>query len=313
MRIGIIGAMEEEIALYQQAMTEKDKVVKAGIVYQQGELAGVPVVLCKSGVGKVNASVCTQILIERFQVDRVIFTGVAGAVDPQLEIGDLVISTDCLQHDVDVTALGFQPGQIPFQEKWIWEADAELVRVAVAAGEKLGEEVRVVKGRILSGDQFLADREKVNRLYEQFAAACTEMEGAAVAQVCAMNEIPFVIVRSMSDKADGSAHVNFAEFTQLAAQRSYAIVTEMLKRLAPQPASVIVYSTKGCSDCELVKSYLEEKGVAYEVRDVMERQEYRDEVERFGFLGVPVTVVGKKAVKGYNPAELEQLLRERNG
>ena len=228
MRIGIIGAMDEEIALYQTAMRETAAVVKAGITYRQGELAGQSVVLCKSGVGKVNASVCTQILIDQFQVDRVIFTGVAGAVHPQLEIGDLVISTDCLQHDVDVTALGFQPGQIPFQDKWIWEADAELIRLAVAAGEKLGQGIRVVQGRILSGDQFLADREKVNRLFEQFEAACTEMEGAAVAQVCHLNRIPFVILRSMSDKADGSAHVNFAEFTKLASERSAAIVRRML-------------------------------------------------------------------------------------
>ncbi|UFJ39322.1 5'-methylthioadenosine/adenosylhomocysteine nucleosidase [Brevibacillus humidisoli] len=309
MRIGIIGAMDEEIALYHTAMTETVSSTKAGITYHEGKLAGQSVVLCKSGVGKVNASVCTQILVDQYQVDRVIFTGVAGAVHPELNIGDIVVSTDCLQHDVDVTALGFQPGEIPFQEKWVWEADDELIRLAVAAGKTVGEGVRVLEGRILSGDQFLADREKVNQLYKQFAASCTEMEGAAVAQVCAMNGVPFVIVRSMSDKADGSAHVNFAEFTQLASQRSFAIVTGMLDQMKPQAAPVIVYSTKGCVDCEMVKQYLQEQGIAYEVRDVMERQEYREEVERFGFLGVPVTAVGDKAVKGYNPAELEQLLR----
>ncbi|MBO8165182.1 MAG: 5'-methylthioadenosine/adenosylhomocysteine nucleosidase [Brevibacillus sp.] len=310
MRIGIIGAMDEEIALYQAAMKKTTSSVRAGITYWEGILAGQNVVLCKSGVGKVNASVCTQILIDQYQVDRVIFTGVAGAVHPELEIGDIVVSTDCLQHDMDVTALGFQPGQIPYQEKWVWEADAELVRLAVRAGETIGGESRVIEGRILSGDQFLADREKVKRLYEQFSAHCTEMEGAAVAQVCAMNEIPFVIVRSMSDKADGSAHVNFVEFTKLAAERSFAIVSGMLQNMTPQSAQVIVYSTKGCIDCDLVKQYLKQRGIDHEVRDVMERQEYRDEVERFGFLGVPVTVVGDKAVKGYNPAELDQLLQK---
>jgi adenosylhomocysteine nucleosidase len=131
------------------------------------------------------------------------------------------------------------------------------------------------------------------------------MEGAAVAQVCAMNNVPFVIVRSMSDKADGSAHVNFLEFTKLAAQRSYEIVRHML---ASGSAEVIVYSTQNCVDCNMVKQWLTAKGVSFEVRDVMTSRAYQEEVERFGFMGVPVTVKGEKAVKGFHPAELEQLL-----
>ncbi|MCK9905730.1 5'-methylthioadenosine/adenosylhomocysteine nucleosidase, partial [Frankia sp. Cpl3] len=184
-------------------------------------------------MGKVNAAITTQMLIDQFAVTQILFTGVAGAVHPQLAIGDIVVSTDCLQHDVDATALGFKPGQIPFTEKWVWEADSALIKLAVQAGEKQTEDVKIVTGRILSGDQFVADREKVQWLAEQFQAHCTEMEGAAVGQVAAMNGVPFVIVRSMSDKADGSAHVNFAEFTHLASQRSYAIVMEMLRSMTP--------------------------------------------------------------------------------
>ncbi|NGQ97255.1 5'-methylthioadenosine/adenosylhomocysteine nucleosidase [Brevibacillus sp. SYP-B805] len=304
MRVGIIGAMDEEIALYLEGMQETKAVTKAGITYYEGTLEGRDVVLCKSGVGKVNASVCTQILIDHFQVEKVIFTGVAGAVHPALNIGDIVVSRDCLQHDIDVTALGFQPGQIPFTDRWIWEADPELIQLAVRAGEQVDEGVSIVTGRILSGDQFVADREKVQRFYEQFGAHCTEMEGAAVGQVCAMNGIPFVVVRSMSDKADGSAHVNFVEFTKLASQRSYAIVVNMLRHLA---AGAIVYSTQGCIECDMVKKWLTEKGIAFEVRDVMASRAYQEEVERFGFLGVPVTVVGEKAVKGFDPQELEKL------
>lgn len=304
MRIGIIGAMDEEIALYLEIMQQTKTETKAGITYYEGVLAGHEVVLCKSGVGKVNASVCTQILIDAFRVERVIFTGVAGALHPQLNIGDIVVSTDCIQHDFDVTALGFKPGQIPYTDRWIWEADHELVQVAVEAGRELGDEIHVVTGRVLSGDQFVADRAKVQALYQEFSAACTEMEGAAVAQVCAMNEVPFVVVRTMSDKADGSAHVNFVEFTQMASKLSFAIVAKMLGKLA---SHVIVYSTKGCIDCELVKKWLTEKGVAFEVRDVMSSRAYQEEVERFGFMGVPVTVVGNKAVKGYQPDELEKL------
>ncbi|WP_134685922.1 5'-methylthioadenosine/adenosylhomocysteine nucleosidase [Brevibacillus migulae] len=304
MRVGIIGAMDEEIALYLEAMQETKTTTKAGITYYEGTFSGRQVVLCKSGVGKVNASVCTQILIDAFGVDQVIFTGVAGAVHPELNIGDIVVSTDCVQHDMDVTPLGFKPGQIPFTEKWIWEADQHLVQLAVEAGQQLGEDIHVVTGRILSGDQFVADREKVKALYEEFAASCTEMEGAAVAQVCAMNEKPFVVVRSMSDKADGSAHVNFVEFTKLASQRSYAIVEQMLSKLSPK---AIVYSTKGCVDCELVKQWLTAKGIEFEVRDVMTSRAYQEEVERFGFMGVPVTVAGDKAFKGFHPDELEKL------
>lgn len=305
MRIGIIGAMDEEIALYVEAMKDATETNRAGITYYEGELAKRPVVLCKSGVGKVNAAVTTQMLIDHFQVSHVVFTGVAGAIHPDLNIGDIVVSTDCIQHDVDVTALGFQHGQIPFTDMWVWEADDRLTQLAVQAGENLEAGVHVVTGRILSGDQFVADRDKVKWLYEEFSAHCTEMEGAAVAQVCAMNKVPFVIVRSMSDKADGSADVNFVEFTKLASQRSFAIVASMLNKIGP---TVIVYSTKNCVDCNMVKEWLASKGVSFEVRDVMTSRVYQEEVERFGFMGVPVTVVGDKAVKGYQPDELEKLI-----
>ncbi|MFX6194042.1 5'-methylthioadenosine/S-adenosylhomocysteine nucleosidase, partial [Acinetobacter baumannii] len=118
-------------------------------------------------------AVTTQILIDQFQVERVIFTGVAGAVHPELNIGDIVVSTDCLQHDIDVTPLGFAPGQIPFTEQWTWQADQELMQQAIEAGKELEAGVQVVSGRILSGDQFVASREKVQWLYEQFGAHCT--------------------------------------------------------------------------------------------------------------------------------------------
>ncbi|GAB7388915.1 5'-methylthioadenosine/adenosylhomocysteine nucleosidase [Bacillaceae bacterium] len=228
--IGIIGAMDEEIALYKEAMEALCVEQKAGITFFAGKLCGRDVVLCKSGVGKVNASVCTQILIDRYQVERVIFTGVAGALDPALEIGDIVVSTDCMHHDMDVTALGFARGEIPFQPSSVFAADATLVALAVKASEKVNAG-KTVTGRILSGDQFIASRDKVKELYETFQGVCTEMEGAAVAQVCQMNGVPFVIIRSMSDKADGSAQVNFAEFTHLASERSFRIVAHMLQEM----------------------------------------------------------------------------------
>ncbi|UHA75803.1 5'-methylthioadenosine/adenosylhomocysteine nucleosidase [Paenibacillus sp. 481] len=229
--IGIIGAMDEEIKLLLEAVEQTVEVNYAGIRYYEGRLHGRTVVICKSGVGKVNAAVTTQVLLDRFQVGTVLFTGVAGAVHPELNIGDLVISSSCIQHDMDVTALGFKPGMIPFQEVSDFTADAHLIALAEeVCAERFPD--RFQKGIILSGDQFIASREKVQQLYETFQGACTEMEGSAVAQVCYMNAVPFLIIRSMSDRADGSAHVNFAEFTVEASQNSFIIINELVQKLA---------------------------------------------------------------------------------
>lgn len=228
--IGIIGAMEEEIGLLAAKLEEAEEIRLAGIRFLKGILAGRRVVLCKSGVGKVNAAVTAQLLATACGVEAVLFTGVAGALDPELRVGDLVVSLDCLQHDMDASPLGFARGVIPFQEQSVFAADRELVRLAAESGEAVLPG-RVRTGRVLSGDRFIADPAEVAALRRDFGGMCAEMEGAAVAQVCAMNDIPFVIIRSMSDKADGSAPVNFAEFTALAARRSCELVEHMLARL----------------------------------------------------------------------------------
>ena len=228
--LGIIGAMQEEIELLLTQLQNRTTEQHAGMTFHRGLFHNIKVILTRSGVGKVNAAVCTQILIDRYQVDSIIFTGVAGAVDPTLNIGDIVISTSSIQHDVDVTALGFPRGTIPYQEVSEYPADNALIKLAEDAGNKVYPG-HCYKGKVLSGDQFIADRVVVKGLYEELQGACTEMEGAAVAQVCYMNNIPHVIIRSMSDKADGSAHVNFAEFTVEAANRSFAIVQEMVQKI----------------------------------------------------------------------------------
>jgi adenosylhomocysteine nucleosidase len=229
-KIALIGAMNEEIELLVAHMTDISETVKAGITFREGTYFGKDVVVCRTGVGKVNAAVTTQILIDQFGVEAVIFTGVAGALDPELQIGDLVISTECVQHDMDVTALGFPRGVIPYAENSVYAADRKLVELAVASGEKLFAG-KVKQGRVLSGDQFIASREVVASLYQELNGVCVEMEGSSVAQVCAMNGIPYVVLRSMSDKADGSAHVNFAEFTVIASENSYKMVEDMVKQL----------------------------------------------------------------------------------
>ncbi|MEY4480764.1 MAG: hypothetical protein RLZZ267_1442 [Bacillota bacterium] len=220
--------MDEEIRLLLEQLTNTRQVYKASTVYYQGQLWGHDVVICKSGVGKVNAAVCTQSLIDTFAVEAILFTGVAGAVSATLRIGDIVVSSDCMYHDMDARALGFAVGEIPYATTSVFTADAELVQAAVDAGHRMYPELQVEVGRVLSGDQFIADRAHVAFLREELGGSCTEMEGAAVAHVCVMNAVPFVIVRSMSDQADGSAHTNFAEFTVTAAKHSLGIIEGML-------------------------------------------------------------------------------------
>lgn len=226
-KIGIIGAMDEEIASLLRLMEDVRSHTHYQITYYEGRLEGTPVVLYKSGVGKVNAALCTQVLIDRFQVQAIVFTGVAGALDPKLEIGDIVVSTECQEHDVDVSALGFAKGIIPYQEVSVYPADSKWIGWAVKAGETL-EGVQVIQGKVLSGDQFISDLGKVKELRGQMEGACVEMEGAAVAHVSHLAGIPYVVIRSMSDQADHSANVNFTEFTQLAAKRSSEMVCRML-------------------------------------------------------------------------------------
>ncbi|MFD0713692.1 5'-methylthioadenosine/adenosylhomocysteine nucleosidase [Paenibacillus sp. GCM10027626] len=228
-KIGIVGAMVEEIELLHKHVKKSASFVKAGIEYVEGTLHGREVIFCKSGVGKVNAAVCTQLLIDA-GVDCVLFTGVAGALSPNLNIGDIVVSTTCIQHDMDCTPLGFARGQIPYQDVWKFEADKQIAALAIDACHRLFPG-RGVAGTILSGDQFIASRETVRLLHKELGGACTEMEGAALAQVCAMNGIPFVVIRAMSDKADGSAHINFAEFTVEAAVNSHRIIEDMLQHM----------------------------------------------------------------------------------
>ena len=234
MKVGIIGALPEEIEQFKEAIEERVVVSEGRFSLIEGRLEGKPVVLAQCGIGKVNAAMVTQLLL-RYGAEAVIFTGVAGAVADELAVGDLVIGSDAVQHDVDVTPLGFEPGQVP-EEPVSWRTDPELRRVALAAAAELvGREgftgVTVIEGRVASGDQFIASPERVRWLRDTFGAVCAEMEGAAVAQVCANWGVPFVIIRSISDTADHQAGTDFLEFTPLAAERAKRVVRGMLRRL----------------------------------------------------------------------------------
>lgn len=231
MKIGIIGAMDIETERLKSQMNVVGIREVAGMSYYSGTLEGQSVVVVTCGVGKVNAATCTQILISEFKVDAVINTGVSGAIHNSLNVGDVVISTDCMEHDFDCTGFGYAYGVIPRMDSSVFLADENLVQAAYEACATGDLKVNFVKGRIVSGDQFVSSAERKTFIETHFAAHTTEMEGAAIAHVCHLSQVPFVIIRAMSDKADGSAHVNFDEFALLAAENSNRIVTGMLKRI----------------------------------------------------------------------------------
>lgn len=229
--IGIIGAMDEEVMTLREKMTIKEVRSIASLEFYIGTLQENNIVLVMGGVGKVNAAMCTQVMIDCFHVDAIINTGVAGALNDALEIGDMVISSDMVQHDVDAVGFGYQLGQIPRMDVFSFPADEHLIRIAEKATDVLSQDINVYNKRILSGDKFIADSDMKHWLVDKFDGFCTEMEGAAIAQVAHINKTPFVIIRSISDKADDSAEVNFDEFVQVAANNSCKMVEKMLELL----------------------------------------------------------------------------------
>jgi len=229
--VGLIGAMPEELAALVALAEGVERQQHGPFELVRGTLQGVPVVMATCGIGKVNAAALAQALAA-LGVERVIVTGVAGGVDPSLRVGDLVVSEDAVQHDVDVTGLGYAAGEVPGEPR-VWSADAALRAAALAAAQAVAarDGVRALLGRIASGDEFVADPARVASLRERFAASCAEMEGAAVAQICHRWGVPWVVVRSVSDTADHAAQVDFRAFTPIAAERAVAVVLGTLARL----------------------------------------------------------------------------------
>ena len=231
MRTGIIGAMENEVEQLKEKMTQVEIVEKAKMTFCSGLLCGAQVVVVRSGVGKVNAAVCTQILADDFGVDYVINTGIAGSLDAAIDIGDIVISDDVLHHDMDATGFGYPVGQIPLMEEFSFVSDRELGDIAQEVCGIVNPEIHVFRGRIVSGDQFISDRDTKNRIHETFGGYCTEMEGAAIAQTAYLNGIPFIIVRAISDKADNSAYMDYESFEEKAVLQSVQLICGLMERL----------------------------------------------------------------------------------
>lgn len=227
--LGIIGAMDEEVSKLKEKMNNVEIMNKASMDFYKGTMNGKEIVIVRSGIGKVNAGICTQILVDEYDIDAVINTGIAGSLNASIDIGDIVLSTDTLQHDVDATGFGYEPGIIPRMETSVFAADERLRNLAKKCCEEVNTDINIFEGRIVSGDQFISDKEKKKYLEEQFGGYCTEMEGAAIAQTAYLNNIPFLIIRAISDKADDSASVDYPTFEAKAIENSVKLVKKIVE------------------------------------------------------------------------------------
>ena len=233
--IGIIGAMDSEVRHLIARLEKPTTHTVAGRIFVRGRLAGCDAVVVQSGIGKVAAATTAQILIDRFEVDTLINTGMAGGLDARLEVKDLVVATGALQHDFDLTAFGHARGYMRGEDDsvaTVFTADRTLVELALdAAREVLPKESKAITGTIASGDIFVDDSALKTQLVTQFGAAAAEMEGAAIAQVAVDNGVPFIILRTISDLAEKQANVSFDELESYVGQLAGDITAALLKRL----------------------------------------------------------------------------------
>lgn len=222
--------MEEEVALLREKISNQEQETIAGCEFTTGSMDGAEVILLRSGIGKVNAAMSTTILLDRFKPDYVINTGSAGGFHPDLNVGDVVISSEVRHHDVDVTAFGYEYGQVP-QLPAAFEANSGLVEIAEEAAKEIGS-VQIVKGLIATGDSFMNDPKRVDAIRDKFLnLQAVEMEAAAIAQVSYQFGIPFVIIRSLSDIAGKESDVSFEQYLEKAALHSASLVMKIVEKL----------------------------------------------------------------------------------
>ena len=233
MKLGIIGAMTVEVETLREHMKEVSAIERAGMTFYQGVLEDVPAVVVVCGVGKVNAAMCVQVLCDCFGVTHVINTGIAGSLCAELDIGDLVISRDAMYHDFTCHDLNpnYAVGQVPGLSVIRFPADQKLIECAEHAAQKTDTpHVRV--GTVASGDQFISNKERQEQIIRDTGAYCTELEGAAIAHTAWRNDVPFVVIRAISDKADDSAQMDYPTFETIAARRCAAVTMEIARSLA---------------------------------------------------------------------------------
>ena len=228
-KIGIIVAMEEELESILDIMDNIEEKEIYGLTFKTGQIEKNKIIVVKCGVGKVNAARVTQILIDSFNVKSVINVGAAGALNPFLNIGDIVIGEKLIQHDFDITAFDHDKGYITGVGDYIY-SDSELIEKFENAANNLKEkDYKIKKGIIATGDIFCTDIEMKNKIFSKFNADCVEMEGAAIAQVCYLDNIPFIVIRSISDSPNGNNEIDFDKFVELASKRCANILREFLK------------------------------------------------------------------------------------
>ena len=227
-KIGIIGAMELEVEALKAKMDIRRTEQKASMEFLEGTLNQTEVVIVRSGIGKVNAALCTQILCDLFGVSHIINTGVAGSLKNEIDIGDIVVSTDALHHDVDVRVFGYPLGEVPQVGRLAFPADEHLGQLAASCCKEVNPDITVYQGRIVSGDQFISDKKVKDEIVDNFQGFCVEMEGASIAHAAYLNHVPFVVIRAISDKADDSAEMEYPAFEKAAAAHSAALVEHML-------------------------------------------------------------------------------------
>jgi adenosylhomocysteine nucleosidase len=224
--------MHGEVQGLKESMQEVTVTEKFGMEFYKGKISGKDTVVVQSGIGKVNAGICAALLIDSFGADTLINTGIAGSLNNDINIGDVVLSTDAVQHDFDATGFGeFPYGQIPDIDVFAFKADEKLLETAKQACERVNDDIKVFLGRVVSGDQFVSDKDKKKWLIESFGGYCTEMEGAAIAQAAYLGKVPFLIVRVISDKADDSTTVDYPEFEKKAIEHSTRLTKEIIKSI----------------------------------------------------------------------------------
>jgi adenosylhomocysteine nucleosidase len=227
--LGIITAVETERDAALTRMTDIKASNIYGIEFYSGSIENHPCVIALAGVGKVNAARCTQLMIDRFSPKRIVNIGSAGGLHPEVKIGDVVISTSCVQYDVILTAFGIKQGSFTEDDDGFIDADPDFIELCKKAMARcVGKEYRIFTGPIATGDEFNNSPERKNQLYQDFGAYCNEMEGAAVAQVCALCGVPFVIIRSISDKSDNDTVEMYNNFKVLAAERCADFLTQLM-------------------------------------------------------------------------------------
>ena len=229
--LGIIGAMDVEVKELREMMENPQAQTVAGMTFYEGTINGKDVVVVRSGIGKVNAGLCSQILVDRYHVDGIINTGIAGSLRNEINIGDIVLSTTAVQHDMDASGFGYEVGEIPQMGIKEFPTDDALRALAEKCCKQANLDIQTFSGRIASGDQFISSKEKKNWIHDTFDAYCTEMEGAAIAQAAYLNKVPCLIIRAISDKADDSANMDYSVFEAKAVEHSVRLMAAMLEAM----------------------------------------------------------------------------------